>query len=151
MLEDLNRGNKVPLCAVIRILNRKPRLVVPGKTVFPFSSLGPIKHKRFRIRVYVPCLEYDWQNFNLDAKINLYAHTLRPKPHLVAVSTIREQRRGNNAKDFIPAIRFPRTTGSSRIPQIAKHNDIDIVDGINCSLLLIRTLKKCNRCQFSRR
>ena len=47
-LRTLIAGIKFP-CSVIRILNRKPRLVVPGKTIFPFSSLGPIKHKRFLI------------------------------------------------------------------------------------------------------
>jgi hypothetical protein len=81
----------------------------------------------------------------------LATHALRPKPHFVAVPAIREQRRSNNPKDFISAIRLPETTWSARIPQLAKHNDIDIVDGINRGLLLVGTLEKCNRRQFRSR
>jgi hypothetical protein len=77
-------------------------------------------------------------------------HALRCVSDLIAVSHVREQRRGDDPEDFISSVAFAGAKAAAGIPELAENDDVHVIDVVDGGLLAVGTLQEGHRLQLGR-
>src|SRR5258708_4130050 len=111
-------------------------------SVFPTTCFRTVEEEWLIIRTGAPRPINHREDFDLDAEVHLDAYAGAPIEYLVLVARIGAKRSSNGLKEFVsPPTLVPPHCYWKR-GELAAGNDVNIINGIDGSLLLVGALQK---------